>query len=768
MERSETENWLIASKLLDQVLALPESEWAEAVVQLGTEAGVQKELQELVDGLQKSSCLDESLDSIFCHLPSTVINKNVLSGRNFGGWLLNAEIGRGGMSVVYAATRSGDGFEQNAAFKILSIAFGTEKHIESFLQERQILSEMTHPGIARMIDAGVTDDGAPFLVMEQIVGQRIDQYCEEQSISKTGIVRLMEQLCRAVAHAHRHLVVHRDINPSNVLIDQRGRPVLVDFGIAKIIGEAETGNTIMAYTPEFAAPEQKTGGAITTATDVYGLGATLKRLLNTKSLDKELKAIIHIATHEDPNLRYTTAKAMGDDLQAWLENRPVVARPDSWTYRFGKFARRHWQWLSVACVAVVVAIAGVVGTTLQAEISRAEAEKHQAVADFMLGIFEQANLMQSGSDLRVTELLEGAAELAQKDLAGQPEALVALLVLVASGQMELTNYNSAGIILDEADSLINNNDISAATRSDYYVQRGRESYELGDFTAAVQHLETALELLNGSAVHDNNYFLVAADLVAYLVDSEKYDEARTLAERLDKEVKRDGSQAEAVVHVTHRYAIALEVTGEIEPALQQYEQALQLQQAYQASNLLGRAAILQDFGIAYYFADRFAESETINREVLDIFNAQFDAPHPRISSALHNLAFSMVGQEKLDEAIPLLTQSYEMSVKLHGPDHIDTLLEQATLGSVMGKVGDYELAEPVLRQNIASLLRVAPEMKVQRGSIHLYLGDLLVETQRVDQAKVEYLSALELFDELPTDHVRVTTVNQLLDEIAEQ
>lgn len=145
------------------------------------------------------------------------------------------------------------------------------------------------------------------------------------------------------------------------------------------------------------------------------------------------KSIIHVATHEDAELRYTTAKSMGDDLLAWLENRPVRARPDSWSYRFRMFSVCHWRWLSIAFITIIIAIVGVVSTTRQAEISRQEAGKHRAVADFMLSMFKQADLMQSGADLRVTELLESAALHAREDLAGQPAVEVSLLTLIASG-----------------------------------------------------------------------------------------------------------------------------------------------------------------------------------------------------------------------------------------------------------------------------------------------------------------------------------------------
>jgi non-specific serine/threonine protein kinase/serine/threonine-protein kinase len=152
-----------------------------AAAELGSPAGVLAELRTLLESTRRSSVLDEPLARIFDDISPAIAARDVLRGRQFGGWLLEGEIGRGGMSVVYRATRTGDGFEQHAAFKLLSVGFLHEAHIQGFLRERKILSELTHPGIARLIDGGVTPDGTPYLVMEYIEGQRIDAFCQQQA-----------------------------------------------------------------------------------------------------------------------------------------------------------------------------------------------------------------------------------------------------------------------------------------------------------------------------------------------------------------------------------------------------------------------------------------------------------------------------------------------------------------------------------------------------------------------------------------------------------
>jgi serine/threonine-protein kinase len=766
MNTSDGQKWLLASEQLEYILQLPLDDQASALHRIGKELDIESELEQLLQGTRHASVLDDSLDSILEEMPSDIITRDALCGRRFGSWLLEKEIGRGGMSVVYLATRAGDGYTQRAALKILSIAFLNDSHVASFLSERKILSELTHPGIARLIDGGVTPDGAPYLVMDLVEGQRIDTWCREHQANTRSVLQLVVQVCRATSHAHRHLVVHRDINPSNVLMDHLGNPKLVDFGIAKVLDSGQTGKTLHAFTPEFAAPEQLRGDSVTTATDIYGLGRLLSSLLHDRKLDRDLQMIINAATHEDADQRYATAKFMADDLQAWLDNRPVKARPDSFAYRAKKFTRRHWHWLSVAVLTLLVALSGVLSTLWQAENSRREAEKHKAVANFILHIFEQADLMQTGSHLRVTDLLETAAQQAQNEVKNDPATLVSLLTLIASGQLELTNYDAAASALDEAEKLIQANEISSADRAAYLRQRGKESYELGDFGAAVNYLETAVNLLKGDRAEQKQYYLAGATLAGYLIDSESYEDARDLTESLLFELKDQSPDFEVLAQLTHKHAIALEVTGDINAAFDQYQQALRYQRSFQPDNLLGRAAILSDYGIAFYFDGQFAESEKINREVLELFVGQLRSPHPRIASSLHNLAFSLVGQQRLEEAIGLLTQAYEMTIELHGTDHIDSLLEQATLATLIMRSGDFERAEPLLRENITTLERIAPEMQVQRGSVHSYLGDVFLQTGRLEASRAEYHKALQLFAELPDENIRVVEARERLEEIA--
>lgn len=766
IEASEAGRWVRAGELLEQVLDLPVEQRAAAAARLGAEHQVETELNSLLQATLHDSVLDESLHHAVQGLPAELPRRSVLQGQTFGRWTLGEEIGRGGMSVVYHATRQGDGFEQHAALKILAISFLGDAHIEGFLRERRILSELHHPGIARLVDGGITPEGAPYFVMDFIEGLRIDRWCQQNNADIRTIGRLMLALSRAVAYAQRHFVVHRDINPSNVMVDSRGQPQLIDFGIAKLLGDAPPHQTVHAFTPEFAAPEQQSGGSVTTATDVYGLGMLFRHLAKDKKLDRDLQLVLAVATHQDTDQRYSTARHLADDIEAWLENRPLQARPDSVGYRGRKFARRHWRGLAATLCALVIGAVGLASTWHQTRITQRETVKRQAMADFMLDLFEQADLMRAGADLRVSDLLETAAEQAQAELVNNPETLVALLNLIASGQTELTNYDESRRLLDKADELIGDHEIPPGERARTLQQRGKLAHELGDYPAAIERTRQAIGMLGQEPALQQARMLASAELVSWLVDAEQYDLALETAEVLHEEVLAAGVGPEILTAVTHRYAVALEVTGNLEPAYEQYRNALELQREYHPGNGLGRAAILSDYAIARYFGGQYVEAERMQREVLEIYSEHFEAPHPRISSALHNIALSLSGEERFEEAVDLLRQSWAMSVQLHGQDHIESLLEQATLGVLIGRTGGYVEAEQILRENLAALERTAPEMKVQRGSVLNYLADVLLQTNRLEESRAEYQKALALFDELPRDHIRVVEVNERLLEIA--
>ncbi|MEL7188059.1 MAG: protein kinase [Pseudomonadota bacterium] len=313
------------------------------------------------------------------------------SGEIVGNWRIVNELGTGAMSAVYSAERADGLFTQSAALKLM--APGGSHRRDRFDKERQALALLDHPSIARIIDGGSDAKDRPFLVMELVDGETIDDWAEAEKPSRRAIIEQLCELCGALNHAHARMILHRDIKPSNILIDRKGRLRLVDFGISVSLEDDENEASYAAHTPAFAAPEQLEGEAETSASDIFAIGCVANFLLsgnvperkNDGSVtisaagigDKDLAAILAQATHLDSNLRYQSANALRDDFQAWLDKRPVSARDGGAAYRFERFLRRNPLETALGSLALVSLIGGLVVSLVLAD--RARDERDQAI-----------------------------------------------------------------------------------------------------------------------------------------------------------------------------------------------------------------------------------------------------------------------------------------------------------------------------------------------------------------------------------------------------
>ena len=322
-------------------------------------------------------------------------------GSRIGVYKVVKEIGHGGMGTVYLAERDDEHYRQQVAIKLINPGLGGETIRRRFRNEMQILADLNHPNIARLLDGGETSDGVPYLVMEFVEGSPIDNYCKEHNLSTAQRLELFCTVCAAVQYAHQHLVIHRDIKPGNILVTGEGLPKLVDFGIAKLLDHERsnaTATVLPFMTPEYASPEQVNGVSVTTATDVYSLGVVLYELLSGRSpyrlksrvpheiakaiceqepklqkrLHGDLDNIVLMAMRKEPQRRYATAQEFSEDIQRHLRGLPVRARPDTFTYRAGKFVRRQKFGVAAAALIVATLLIGIVTTTWQARVAREE------------------------------------------------------------------------------------------------------------------------------------------------------------------------------------------------------------------------------------------------------------------------------------------------------------------------------------------------------------------------------------------------------------
>ena len=342
----------------------------------------------------------------------------VQEAEHIGPYRIIKELGVGGMGVVYLAEREDD-YHRTVAVKVIRRGMDTDFFLGRFFKEREILGALNHPGVVRIVDAGSTLDGRPFLVMDYVDGLRIDKYFDGKSVTLNDRLGIFLKVCSAVQHAHRNLIVHRDLKPGNILVTPEGEPKLLDFGIAKVVDENDerTQLTIPIMTRQYAAPEQVKGKRITTSCDIYALGLILYEMLTgarpydlkDKPVDEverivcdidppppsvsvtesstrhtlrgDLDRIVMMALRKEPERRYGSVEAMARDIHRYLDGRPVSAQPDTWTYRTGKFFQRNRTPAVVASVIGVMLLGGGATVAWQGRVMRQERARGQQQRD---------------------------------------------------------------------------------------------------------------------------------------------------------------------------------------------------------------------------------------------------------------------------------------------------------------------------------------------------------------------------------------------------
>ena len=498
----DAERWQRLRRHLEELLPLEDAERQVALQELEQrDAALAAELE---SWLPYAETTDDFLSK-----PVFDIHQQGELGRRFGPYRTVEWLGRGGMGSVFLA-RHDDG-ERPVALKVMRSGVDAGAILRRFQTERQILAALDHPGIARILDGGSDEEGRPYFVMEAVRGQPIDAFCETGALDLAARLRLFQDVCRAVQQAHASLVVHCDLKPSNILITEDGAPKLLDFGIAKVLrGGAEvTTDGHRPLTLQYASPEQVRGEAITTACDLYALGALLYLLLSGvkpydlsrmahgeavraicdddpsppsaaaseakglrwgRRLRGDLDSIVLQAMAKEPRRRYGSVEQLVDDIDRHLQALPVRARPSTWLYRTGRFVRRHTWGVVAATLVVVSAVAAIIlGFTAQAErdVAVAQRLRADAGAEFLVDIFRQTALATrqdpaaTGDALQV-QVMDRLADRAYAD----PLVRADILISVGTAQLGLGQLERAEELLEEARRLLVSSELEASQTFD--------------------------------------------------------------------------------------------------------------------------------------------------------------------------------------------------------------------------------------------------------------------------------------------------------------
>lgn len=664
------------------------------------------------------------------------------SGERLGPYRVLHRIGRGGTGTVYLGERADAEFGQRVALKLLRDAAGSRLLVRRFLRERHILARLDHPNIARLLDAGSTGDGRPYLAMEYVEGVPLTAYCDERGLGIEARLRVFMEVCAAVQYAHQSLVVHRDLKPANILVKVDGHVKLLDFGIAKLLTpEVDAGPSTLtelgfrAMTPEYAAPEQVRGEPITTAADVYALGAVLYELLSgrrphrfrertleeiarivgeedphppstiesaadrqpattpagiaaargttpdrlRRRLAGDLDAIVLTALRREPERRYGSAEALREDIRRHLARLPVAARRDSVWYRTGRFVRRNRMATVTGALAVVSLAGGLAGTAWQAreaarerDAALREADKAARVSSFMAELFFLADPGQArGENVTVREAIDSGRVWIDRELAGQPEL-----------------------------------------RLEMAYQLGEVYYRLGLYREAREMWEVALAagITDGGEIHEP-VLKVMLVLIKALEDLGRLDSAEVFARRalaIQQRLPQLRSDAFATTHVLARLANVLRLQGRLGEADSVIQGALAILPAGHPDAPHRRTVLLTTLAHVRRAGGDPAGAEALLRGILEVRHATWGDEHPEVAQVFVNLGAAIGDQERYAEAESLALRGLDMQRRLLGESHPDVALGLASLAEVLRGKGDAAAAAELYRRALALARRTLP------------------------------------------------------------
>jgi eukaryotic-like serine/threonine-protein kinase len=776
MSALNPDQWQALSPLLDQALTLTgedRARWLEAM--RAEDPALAAQLQELLGehrAAAEKGFLDKSPD-----LPS---ENPGLAGQRVGAYRLISLVGVGGMGAVWLAERSDGRFERKAAVKFLSAALIGRGGEERFKREGAILGRFSHPHIGEMLDAGIAANGQPYIILEYVEGEPIDRYCDTHQLDIKTRLSLFLDMLAAVAHAHANLIVHRDIKPSNVLVNTAGQVKLLDFGIAKLLETegrdaptllTETGDS--PFTPEYAAPEQVTGGPITTATDIYALGVLLyvlltgqhpagaglhspaelvKAIVDTEparpstvaapSLERkkevtseatkrastpeklqrllrgDLDTIVGKALKKNPQERYSSVSALADDLRRYLKHEPISARPDTFVYRTMKFVRRNRIVLTAVSAVVLVLLAAAV-VSIRASM---RANNEAAVAD------REAAVAKAVNDFLQNDVLAQASAATQSgpNTKPDPDLKVRTALDRAAARIEGKFAKQP-----EVEAAIRNTigqtytDLGLHPEAEKQLQR---ALDLRRRVLGPEHPETVGTMINLAAVYD----LEGKSAQAEALDSQALAIQRRVLGPEHSDTLKSMMNLAYVYFNEGKYAQA--------EALQ--SETLQIKRRVLGPEHPDTLASIYTLATLYEREGKYAQAEELNRQTLEIRRRVLGPEHPATVSSMNNLAIVYLDEGKYAQAEALDNQVLEIWRRVLGPEHRNTLNSMNNLANAYWFEGKYAQSEALFSQTLEVRRRVlGPEHPATLASLN-NLANVYVDEGKYQQAEALFIKTL--------------------------
>jgi eukaryotic-like serine/threonine-protein kinase len=735
------------------------------------------------------------LDRPLSEFARDVLDGTVPLSRTIGPHRILSVIGQGGMGIVFLAEREDLG--TRTAIKMLRDAWISPARRERFATEQRTLAQLEHPSIARLYDADTLPDGTPYFVMEYVDGVPLTTYCDRHAPTVRERLRIFREICEAVQHAHRYAIVHRDLKPSNIMVTHDGRVKLLDFGIAKQVADLDvpvqqTQTAQRLLTPAYAAPEQVSGGAIGTYTDVYALGVVLYELLAGRvpfdlaqltpgraetiileqepdkptlaarrdgedsparariaalgrTAQAELDVLCLTAMHKDPQRRYRTVDALIRDIDHFLAGEPLDAKKDTFAYRAERFARRHARALAAAAVMLGVVIALVAFYTLRLAAARdaalAEVERTQRIQRFMLNLFEgDATGAGPADTLRVITLIERGVQQA-RTLDAEPRVQAELYQTLGELYQRLGDLERADsllvLALEQRRTVLAEEHVDVAAS---LMALGLLRADQADLEEAESLARAALEMGRRTAPPEHPHIAHATRALGHILQSRgRYEESIAMlneAARLQRVHGHDEIELAATLHElsnSHFYVGEYEVTDSLSRALVVLNRRLHGERHPSVANSI------INVGAVHFELGRYAEAEAVFREGLAMKSTYYGPDHDQTAAALIMLSRPLVAQERYDEALGLVRRALEIRELVYGPEHprVASILNE--LGNIAGGKDDLDAAEAYYR-------RMANIYVATYGETHYLLGIAYSNVAGVLIRKADYAEAEQLME----------------------
>ena len=753
MNNFDASDWPLISDLFDQAVDLPASQrqaWLDALPE--AHRPHRPALERLLADYARVET-DDFMNALPRVGVSAEPDEPEPGERTLGPYRLLRELGRGGMGSVWLAERADGVLKRRVALKLPHPGLATRAFADRLVRERDILASLAHPHIARLYDAGVSEQGQPYIALAYVQGRTLIDDCAERGLDVRARVALFLQVLAAVQYAHSHLVIHRDIKPSNVLVDEQGQVHLLDFGIAKLLVEGQAEATALtldaglALTPDYASPEQIAGAPITIASDIYSLGVLLHELLAgvrpyhlprqarasleravleielprpsdaarsaglkeaSQALRGDLDTIILKALKKKPEERYATVDAFAEDLKRHLDGAAVMARPDALTYRIGKFVRRHRVGVLAAVVVVVALGVGLAGTTWQAREARMQAQRARAVQDFLVGLFNEVDPAKAqGHELTARQMLDRGRRDLETKLKDQPQL---------EAQLE-------GVLVDLYTKLGDDKKVLPLAEA----QRDRALRLEGPQSLAYGDALFALARVHGGLAHHQ---------VAY----ELYAQAAQVLRHHATE------RAGEILLIEQHEATQLTLLDRSKEAVDLQERLLPGLEAHFGSDsweLLQTRATL-----AGTYSDQ-GEHEKAARLIQQVMPGldhaaaahALDAAEVRI-----DLGYTLWNARKYDAAQALLVKGIAEADRILGPANATSVEAQRTLGLLYGSQGRYDMAARTFADSVERARQLGGEDAAPTRFAESFEVMSLVMTGRGVEARKSALQAVQQLD----------------------